>query len=70
VSPEGNEVSLLLGGTGSEDAALACVDRDVVDAGFPPAHQTILGELPPLVTVAAPPLAGAVVAFVLEARFG
>jgi hypothetical protein len=52
----------------AEDAAVRRDDRDVVDAGLAPAHQAVLAELPQLVAVTAPPLAGGVVALVLEAH--
>ncbi len=42
-------------------------NRDVVDAGFAPSHQTVFSELPQLVAIAAVPNAGSVVPFVLEA---
>src|SRR5690242_10648791 len=54
-------------GTGTEDAPLGLLDRDVVDAGLPAAHQAVLIELPEFVAVAAPPPARRVVALVLEA---
>jgi hypothetical protein len=43
-------------------------DGDVVDAGFTPAHQAVLVELPLLVAVRAVPLTGIVVPFVLKAN--
>src|SRR5438270_7600390 len=55
-------------GTWPEDAPLRLVDGQVVDARLAPAHETVLIELPQLVAVAAPPLAVAVVALVLEAH--
>src|SRR5438093_3364803 len=58
--------STLLVGTRAHDAPVALVYPHVVDACFAPTHQTVLVELPQLVAVAAPPLATAIVAFVLE----
>ena len=43
-------------------------DGDVIDAGFTPAHQAMLVELPLLVAVRAVPLPGIVVPFVLKAN--
>lgn len=54
-------------GSWSEPAAVGVVDGGVVDAGFAAAHQSVLVELPQLVAVAAEPLSGVVVPFVLEA---
>ena len=59
--------AVLVGRSWSEDAAVALVDSDVVDARFAAAHQSVLVELPELVSVAAPPLPVPIVAFVLEA---
>src|SRR5580693_124739 len=56
----------LAGWAGAEDAALGLLDRDIVDARLPPAHQAVLVELPQLVAVAAPPMAIRVVGLVLE----
>src|SRR3954447_8249174 len=52
----------------AEDAPLGLLDRDVVDACLAPAHVALVVELPLLVAVAAPPLAGLVAALVLEAH--
>ena len=52
----------------TEDAPLACVNPQVVDARFTSAHQPVRVELPQLVAVAAPPLTIAIVTFVLEAH--
>ncbi len=41
-------------------------DPDIVDAGFAPAHQALLVELPVLVTVGTEPVSGIVMPFVLE----
>src|SRR5215470_14605392 len=49
-------------------AAVGFRDGDVVDAGVALAHQPVGGERPHLVAVAAPPLAGVVVPFILEAH--
>src|SRR5262245_24433040 len=49
------------------EAALAFLDRDIVDAGLAPPHQAMLVELPLLVAIGAMPLPGAVVPFILEA---
>jgi hypothetical protein len=59
---------VLLRGARAEDAPLRLVDRHVVDARLAPAHEAVVVELPQLVAVAAEPLAGRVVAFVLEAH--
>src|SRR6202012_2974874 len=53
-------------GPGAENAALGLADPPVVDAGLTAGHQAGLIELPQFVAVAAPPLAVAVMAFVLE----
>jgi len=50
------------------DATVAFVDRDVVDARLAAAHVPLVVELPLLVPVAAPPLAGGVAGLVLEAH--
>jgi hypothetical protein len=50
----------------SEVAAVGFGDDDVVDAGFVATHGAIVVEFPELVAVAAVPLAGGVVPFVLE----
>jgi ureidoacrylate peracid hydrolase len=55
-------------GPGPEDPPVLLLDRDVVDAGLAPGHQAVGVELPQFVAVAAEPLAGPVVAFVLEAH--
>src|SRR3954454_12664397 len=55
-------------GPGAEDAPVALLDRDVVDARLAPAHVALVVELPLLVAVAAPPLARGVAALVLEAH--
>src|SRR3954471_24568559 len=52
----------------AEDAPLGLLDRDVVDARLATAHVALVVELPLLVAVAAPPLAGGVAALVLEAH--
>src|SRR6266700_8186543 len=56
----------LAGRAGAEDAALGLLDRDVVDARLPAAHQAVLVELPQLIAVAAPPPAIRVMGLVLE----
>src|SRR4029077_18625358 len=48
------------------DPPLGVLDRDVVDARLPAAHQAVLVELPQLVAVAAPPPAIRVVGLILE----
>src|SRR5580704_18779414 len=48
--------------------ALAIFDRQVVDAGDPPAHQALFVELPILVAIAAKPVAGIVVPFIGKAH--
>src|SRR5690606_18065441 len=58
--------AVLLLRTRTEDPTLGGVDRKVVDAGLTPGHQPVLGELPQLVAVAAPPLSRVIAAFVLE----
>src|ERR687887_1457401 len=50
------------------EAPLALLDRDIVDAGFAPAHQPVLVELPLLIAVGAMPLPGIVVPLILEAH--
>src|ERR671933_745818 len=55
-------------GPGPVDAPRALVDRHVVDAGLAAAHVALVVELPLLVAVAAPPLAGGVAALILEAH--
>src|SRR5580700_7318058 len=47
--------------------ALAIFDRQVVDAGDPPSHQTLFVELPILVAIATKPVASLVVPFVRKA---
>src|SRR5581483_8916795 len=54
--------------TGPEDASVGLLDGQVVDARLAPSHEPVLVELPQLVAVAAPPLAVAVMALVLEAH--
>ena len=54
-------------GAGAEDSALVRGDRQVVDGGFAAVHETVGFEFPEFVAVAAPPLVGVVVPFVLEA---
>jgi hypothetical protein len=49
-----------------EELALAFEDRQIIDAGLAPLHQAPFIELPELVAVAAMPLAGGIVPFVLE----
>src|SRR5262249_34919665 len=51
-----------------EELAVTFGDGDVVDAGFPQAHQAVVVEFPEFVAVAAEPLARVVVPFVLEAH--
>jgi len=60
--------SRFLVGPRIEQAAIAFGDRNVVDARFPPRHQSGGVELPQLVAIAAEPLAPRVVPFVLEAH--
>ena len=48
---------VLVGRPRPEDAALALLDQQVVDARFAAAHEPVLVELPELVAVAAPPVA-------------
>ena len=48
--------------------ALTVLDRQIIDAGDTPAHQTFRVELPILVSVAAEPMARIVVPFVCEAH--
>src|SRR4051812_9276031 len=55
-------------GSGPEELAVTVGDEDVVNAGVPPPHQAVVVEFPQLVAVAAEPLAGVVVPFVLEAH--
>src|SRR5689334_12976441 len=49
------------------ELALRSLDRKIVDAGVPPPHQPVLGELPILIAVRAKPGAGVVMPFVGEA---
>src|ERR1700730_3256850 len=51
---------------GPVKAAVLLRNRDIVDAGFAPAHQAVLVELPLLVAVGAMPLPGIVMPFVLK----
>src|SRR5947209_12556070 len=48
--------------------AVALPDRQIVDAGDPPAHQPILVEFPVLIAVAAKPLAAVVVPLIGKAH--
>src|ERR1700742_4561038 len=48
------------------ETAILLGDRDIVDAGFAPAHQAVFVEFPLLVAVRAIPLSGAVMPFVLK----
>src|SRR6266404_3222275 len=48
--------------------ALAIFDRHVVDAGDAPLHETVVVELPILVTIATKPLAGIVMPFIGKAH--
>src|SRR5215510_10917269 len=50
------------------EAAILFSDLDVVDAGFAPAHQAVLVELPLLVAVGAVPLATCVMPLILKAH--
>src|SRR5271156_4967970 len=49
-----------------EDAPVGLGDKQVVDAGFPAHHVTLGVELPQFVSVTTEPLAGDIVALVLE----
>src|SRR5262249_8366077 len=55
-------------GSGPEELPIAFGNGHVVDSGFPPTHQAVVVEFPEFVAVAAEPLAGVVVPFVLEAH--
>lgn len=55
-------------GSGPEKLAIVFGNGQVVDAGFPAAHQAVLVKLPDLVAVAAMPLARGVVPFKLDAH--
>src|SRR6478735_4130239 len=60
----------VVGGADAErptEAAIAFGNGDVVDAGLAPPHVAGLVELPLLISMGAPPLAGVVMPFVLEA---
>ena len=48
--------------------ALGLVDRNIVDAGFAPTHQTMLVELPLFVPMRAPPLPLRIVRFIYESH--
>src|SRR5690606_27995720 len=50
------------------ELALGLGDRQIVDAGYAPAHQAVLVELPVLIAVRAEPVAGVVVPFVRKAH--
>src|SRR6185312_15286803 len=50
------------------EAAILLGDPDIVDAGFAPAHQPVLIELPLLVAVGAMPLTTGIVPFILKAH--
>src|SRR5437667_11019588 len=54
-------------GSGPKEFAVGFGDSNVVGAGFPASHQAAFVELPQLVAIAAMPLAGRVVPFVLKA---
>lgn len=61
----------MAGGTrsgGPQEFAVFGGDRHIVDAGFPAAHQPIVIEFPLLVAVRAKPMAGIIVALILEAN--
>jgi hypothetical protein len=51
-----------------QKATLLFLNRYVVDAGFPALHETVVVKLSLLVAVAAIPLAGIVVTFILKAH--
>src|SRR5947209_17394581 len=52
---------------GPAEQAVFFADRDVVDAGFTAAHESVVVELPLLIAVGAEPVSGVVVILVLEA---
>src|ERR1700676_2189514 len=55
-------------GRGPVEAAVFFRNRNIVDAGFAPAHQAVFVELPLLVAVGAVPLPSIVMPFVLKAH--
>src|SRR6266571_497472 len=61
---------MVIGGSpiNQEIFALAIFDRQVVDAGDPPSHQTLFVELPILVAIATKPVARIVVPFICKAH--
>src|SRR4051794_24420201 len=67
-SAERQSGALLGLGAWPEDAARALVDPHVVDADLTATHVALAVELPLLVAVASPPLAGGVTTLVLEAH--
>src|SRR5262249_46010362 len=67
-SRERDRLAVLGLGSRPEDPSLGLLDADVVDARLAPAHVAVVGELPLLVAVAAPPLAVGVARLVLEAH--
>src|SRR4051794_39561244 len=67
-SAERQSGALLGLGAWPEDAALALVDPHIVDARLTATHVALAVELPLLVAVASPPLAGGVTTLVLEAH--
>src|SRR5262249_47806980 len=48
--------------------AITFFDREIIDAGDPPPHQTFRVELPVLVSVAAKPVTGIIVPFIGKAH--
>src|SRR3954463_8381013 len=67
-SAERQSGALLGLGAWPEDAALALVDPHIVDACLAATHGALAVELPLLVAIASPPLAGGVPTLVLEAH--
>src|SRR4051794_11013277 len=67
-SAERQSGALLGLGAWPEDAARALVDPHIVDAGLTATHVALAVELPLLVAVASPPLAGGVTTLVVEAH--
>src|SRR5690606_17609825 len=65
-SPERNILAVLAFRSWAKKSPLGFGDGHVVDAGLPPRHQALGGELPQLVAVTAVPLTAGVMALVLE----
>src|SRR5690348_13996507 len=51
-----------------QEAPFGSSDRHIIDAGFPPAHQSLRVEFPLFISVRSVPVAAVVVPFVLKAH--